>query len=75
MVANGNGDDAKTRIIQAVVRLAKIRDVDKLTVKEIVDEAQVARRTFYDYYHDIPDLMECILERITQGWSILTRKM
>lgn len=48
----------KTAIIEAFVHLLETRSIEKITVKDIVEECGVNRKTFYYYFKDIYDLTE-----------------
>ena len=44
--------NAKRRLYEAIEKLVKERPSEKITVQEILDEAEVSRRTFYKYFPD-----------------------
>lgn len=48
------------RIIEAYLHLMETTDYDKVMVSSIVEEASIARSTFYAYFTDIFDLLEYI---------------
>lgn len=52
----------KKVIIDAFFKLLSEKSFDKITVKDIVDECQINRNTFYYYYEDIYDLVENIFQ-------------
>ena len=61
------GQDARVRyskmIIQSnFVSLLKQKPMNKITVKELCEMADINRATFYKYYMDFYDLMEKIEE-------------
>lgn len=51
----------KEAIRNSFIKLLNEKNLNKITVKEIVDNCGVNRNTFYYYYHDIPSLMESII--------------
>lgn len=53
-----------TRLIieQSFLELLREKPVNKITVTELCEKAQINRATFYKHYLDIPDLMEKIEE-------------
>lgn len=53
----------KNAIIAAFWQLLEEKPYNKITVKNIVDCCQVNRNTFYYYFHDIPELLECIIKQ------------
>lgn len=57
------GQDARVRYTKMIIQvnfvaLLKKKPLNKITVKEICDMAQINRATFYRYYIDVYDLME-----------------
>lgn len=50
----------KTRksIINAFLEMRSKKELEKVTVKEICEKAQINKSTFYSHYHDIYDLSE-----------------
>lgn len=50
----------KTRksIINAFLEIRSKKELEKITVKEICEKAQINKSTFYSHYHDIYDLSE-----------------
>ena len=51
----------KRAIMLSLLKLLKQKSVDKVTVKDICDECQINRNTFYYYYKDIYDLLEDVV--------------
>lgn len=61
-------NDIRTRYTQKVItesflELLKEKPMNKVTVKEICDKAQINRSTFYKYYKDCYDLLDQLEER------------
>ena len=46
----------KNRIYECAIRLAEKRSLNKITVRDIVNECEITRSTFYYYFHDIYDV-------------------
>lgn len=55
-------NETKQRMKKAFLELYAQKPIDKITIKEITEKAQVNRGTFYVYYLDIYDLLEKIEE-------------
>lgn len=53
-------------IIESFVKLLNERPLDKITIKDIVEDCGINRNTFYYHFADIPALVEKILESETQ---------
>lgn len=72
-----SGNLTKSAIMSSLVKLLNEKPLDKITVKDIVEDCGVNRNTFYYHYHDIYDLMKDIfrletekaLERVGQQQS------
>ena len=54
--------DMKNNIAEAAKYLVFKKQVRKLTVKDIVDECNITRQTFYYHFEDIPGLFRWILK-------------
>lgn len=52
----------KNAIIQSFLKLLNEKRLDRITVKDIVVDCGVSRKTFYYYFDDIYDLLEKVLE-------------
>ena len=52
-------------IMRSCVRLLEERPVDKITVKDIVEDCGINRNTFYYHFADIPELLETIIKEET----------
>ena len=48
-------------IIDTFLKMLACKSLDKITVKEIVNECGINRNTFYYYYKDIYDLLEYVV--------------
>ena len=49
-------------IVEATVRLAEQKSLNKITVRDIVEACGITRNTFYYYFHDIYDVLEDAIE-------------
>ena len=72
---------ARQSIIEALVYLMQKDDFEKITILEITQQAQVARRTFYLYYRNktdvIEDWLKAVFQELDEGRAkenIVTRK-
>ena len=50
----------KANLITAFCKVLENKKFDKITVKEITDQAGYYRSTFYQYFTDISDLMDYV---------------
>ena len=48
----------KDAIKQSFLKLLNKKPIDKITVKEIVEDCGINRNSFYYHFDDIPSLME-----------------
>ena len=51
-------DKTLKEINNAFLRLAKSKALNKITVKEICEEAHISRSTFYDHFEDYPSFLK-----------------
>lgn len=56
----------KRAIMQTFLQLLEKQSLDKITVKDIVENCGINRNTFYYYYKDIYDLIDDIFKEETQ---------
>src|SRR5699024_2675021 len=49
-------------IMDSCIRLLEERPVDKLTVKDIVEDCGINRNTFYYHFADLPSLISTIMK-------------
>lgn len=54
--------DMKEIIAEGARKLLLEKKVKKLTVKDIADECNITRQTFYYHFEDIPDMIRWIME-------------
>lgn len=65
------GEDRRIRKTKKILKeslfeLMAQKPMNQITVKEIVDRADVNRSTFYHYYTDVLNMIECIEEEVYQ---------
>ncbi|MEG2688631.1 MAG: TetR/AcrR family transcriptional regulator, partial [Clostridia bacterium] len=61
----------KTAIISATVSLLTATPINKLTVKEICDSANISRSTFYLHFYDAYDVIKSVYDDISLNISKL----
>ncbi len=54
--------NARKQLYQAIEKLVREKPLDKISVQEILNEAEVSRRTFYTYFSDKYDLANSFYE-------------
>lgn len=57
----------KRALAASFKKLLGCHPLNKITVKDIVEDAQVNRQTFYYHFHDVYDLIQWILEEESQA--------
>ncbi len=57
----------KRALAASFTKLLSRHPLNKITVKDIVEDAQVNRQTFYYHFHDVYDLIQWILEEESQA--------
>lgn len=55
--------DTKQIIVDAYIELSKHKNVDKITVKDIVEACNISRQTFYYHFQDITEAIEWYIEQ------------
>ena len=58
--------DMKMLIAQAYMEKVKHEDVDKITVKSLIEACHISRQTFYYHFQDIMDVLEWSVRQQTQ---------
>ena len=61
-------------IMQAFMDLLARKSVDKITVKDVIEEADINRNTFYYYYENIPSLMDAVFDQEIRKFTESTEK-
>lgn len=64
----------QTVIMQTFIGLLAQKPLDKITVKDVIEEADINRNTFYYYYENIQDLLDAFFEQELQKFSESTEK-
>ena len=52
-------------IMESFMKLLDARPLNKITIKDIVEECGINRNTFYSHFEDIPALVEAIFKEET----------
>ena len=58
-----NSNITERAIHEAFIELLSKKALDRITVRDITEQAGISRNTFYYHYQDIPALLEDILEK------------
>ena len=56
----------KKAIIESFLKLLNERPLDKITIKDVVEDCQINRNTFYYHFENIPALVEVIFREETE---------
>lgn len=64
----------KTRIMNAFIYLLNEKSMDHLTVKDVIETAEVNRNTFYYHFEDIYDLLHQVLLKKLDDFSNATER-
>lgn len=51
-------EKTKQGIINAFIELRSRKEIERITIKELCEKAQINKSTFYSHYHDIYDLTD-----------------
>lgn len=65
----------KLRMETAMIELLKEKSIEKITVRELIERADVSRYTFYNYYYDVYDLLDSIGNEIIEEIVSECRKL
>lgn len=63
-IKKNNLNDTKMKIKESFLELYKVRDFQKITIKDICEKAYVARTTFYHYYQNTVEVIEEIEDSV-----------
>lgn len=50
--------DMKSMIAQTLAEMIKTKNIDKITVKDLVETCGISRQTFYYHFQDLPEVIE-----------------
>ena len=56
-------EDMKILIAENFTALLEKEDIDKITVKQLIEECHISRQTFYYHFRDIMDVLEWTFRR------------
>lgn len=56
----------KRAILDSMIKLLNEKPLDQITVRDIVEDCQVSRNTFYYHFEDIPQLLESVINAETE---------
>ena len=59
-------EETRQALIEAFWKLLKDKSADKMTVSEIARVAGYNRSTFYEYFFDVPDVLQQVEDGILQ---------
>jgi len=62
-------------IAKTFLALSKTKDVDKITVKDLVEACHISRQTFYYHFQDILEVIEWSVQQIFQEILVHTTDM
>lgn len=55
--------EMKKKIAETLLMLSQKKNIDKITVKDLVDNCNISRQTFYYHFQDIQAVLEWITEQ------------
>lgn len=58
--------DMKGIIMETFAGMLRHRDVDKITVKALIEECHISRQTFYYHFQDLMDVIESLIRQSVQ---------
>ena len=65
-------EETKHALIQAFWKLYREKRIEKITVGEIAAAAGYNRSTFYEYFYDVPDVLQQIEDGILDSANTAT---
>ena len=57
----------KRSIKNAFIQLRSTKPLERITIKELAELAEISKATFYLHYHDIYDLSECLQKEVLKS--------
>lgn len=61
-----SSERTKEDFANSIKKIMATKSLDKITVKEIVDDSSMTRQTFYRYFHDKYDLVNWYFDKLAQ---------
>lgn len=61
--------NTKSMIAKTFLALSKTKDVDKITVKDLVEACHISRQTFYYHFQDLLEVIEWSVQQVFQEIS------
>lgn len=58
--------NVKARIAESLLKLSKEKNIDKITVKDLVEDCGISRQAFYYHFQDILEVIEWSMEQAFQ---------
>lgn len=58
--------DMKSIIADTFLHMVQHGNIDKITVKALIDECHISRQTFYYHFKDIMDVLEWSVQQAMQ---------
>lgn len=58
---------------QILIEFMRSSDVDKISVKDVVQKANISRATFYRYYNSIEDILQSVENEFIEGMRDCSR--
>ena len=53
-------------IADTFLKMVQHKNMDKITVKSLIDECHISRQTFYYHFRDIMDVLEWLVQQMTE---------
>ena len=50
--------DMKSIIAETFIKMVRRKNIDNITVKSLIEECHISRKTFYYHFQDIMDVLE-----------------
>lgn len=61
--------NVKAMIADSFVQMSKEKDIDKITVKDLVERCNISRQSFYYHFQDLLEVIEWSVEQAFQSLS------
>ena len=59
--------DMKSIIAETFIKMVRRKNIDKITVKSLIEECHISRQTFYYHFQDIMDVLEWCVRQETNA--------